>query len=1138
MQAWITLAAQLGYPYYAMSSGGSLDNYMRTGIWSKYPITGTDLIKETYYDPTAVEIMRWPIVATIEVPGALYPLHVSSTHNKAGTTTKSARLQRAFEMRRIVQYFDRLVASNPTENVQYAIMGDFNDDIALTQNADFDLAYYQSVDQDLGNATATFNDGSDVPWNTNASWTLPYSKYPTERLSYANLGWINPFHTGTNLTWTHYYTTESGRYRLDYILFSDEIMNSAYGAPTGEIYNAEFDGPGVGLYKPGPVPPSNTSMDASDHRMVFADFHLIDAVPGITPVAILSEVVDHAYTNGTYVEICNSGSSALDLTGYELGVYLNGSTNPTKIALSGSIAGGDTHVVATSTNGFQTYWGLTPDQTAGIVGSLNGNDVVALLKPNGSVSDVYGQIGAVPGAWTFTDKAAARKAGVSDPIATWDSNEWTIVSYTNATPGWHQALAAAEAYVSAGPALDPAAPKATNTFAISVGITPNMLASNLAVTGVFRVAGGSWIGAAMTNSGTAWQTPQLNVSKEQGDVLDYYVRFSFQGPEGLHVNFSATNAYMFPVFGSSTNLSPMFNEVQCNGNGADSNDFFEIIAPAGMNLSGYKVEHRNGGSTDGAVWTFTFPSFVVPDDGVLAAGDVPLGFAVVGYDSNTVANADFLLPTDMLASGDGLILYDPEGAVLDAVVWLGDTYDIDVDDPGSNVVSRLVPPGSKNYLHEIGTDSSTDTCPQAPNNVLMSTGNWYNATMSPGAINVQQTSGSIVMAPGDSDLDAFLDDVDNCPDSFNPTQTDTDGDGRPRRAVRSGHRRRRRPERQRQLPVHPEREPVGHRRRRHRRRLRSGRRRRRHSERGRSRAVQHRHPEHGFRGFLLEGDLHGLLPPRHRGAPMDPDQRHRYFADDGRQFGRHPRRPVARSFGQHPPRGGPDQRHRRFRMGLRPLQEQFGLQHPGTIQRRRRVGERVDGQHQGRDLAADQCHDCRRGRSRRVPVRLDRGQQPSICQRRQRVAQELRSAGDRHRGVLAGRGRVRGVQRVGHHEQLHDRSGGPPVHRDLRADQPGGNRHVHRHGRHSRRRLPARRDVCLHQFRRDHPGRGHLRDVRADLDRLRWFGAHQRLHRHHGLGLVGQLFAVHSGESGIYDATVTVTGTPTTRAARSFSATP
>jgi len=776
MQAWIALAAQLGYPYYAMSAGGSLDNSMRTGLWSKYPITDTDLIKETYYDPTAVEIMRWPIVAKIEVPGALYPFYVSSTHNKAGTTTKSARLQRAFEMRRIVQYFERLVASNPVENVQYAIMGDFNDDISLTQNDSFDLAYYQSVYSSLGNSTASFNDGSDVPWNTNANWTLPYSKYPTARLSYANMGWINPIHTGTNLTWTHYYETESGRYRLDYILFSDEIMNSPYGSPTGEIYDAEFDGAGVGLYKPGPVPSATTSYEASDHRMLFADFHLIDAVPGITPVGIIGEVVDHSATNGTYVEICNSGSSELDLTGYELGVYLNGSTNPTKIALSGTIAGGGTHGVATSTNGFQTYWGLTPDQTAAIVGSLNGNDTVALIKPNGSISDIYGQIGAVPGGWTFTDKAAARLAGVSDPLSTWDSNEWTIVSYTNATPGWHQALAAAEAYVSAGPALDPAAPKATNTFAISVGITPNMLASNLAVTGMFRVAGGSWIGAAMTNQGATWHTPALNVSKSQGDVLDYYVRFSFQGPEGVHANYSATNAYMFPVLGSSTNLNPMFNEVQSDGNSTDTNEFVEIIAPAGINLQGCRIEHRNGGeTTDGPVWTFTFPSFVVPDDGVLAAGDVPLGFAVVSQNSNYVANTDFLLPGGLLNSGDGLILYDAQGNVLDAVVWLGATYDIGVDDPGT--VSRNVPPGSKNYLHEIGTDSSTDTCPQAPNNVLMSTGTWYNATLSPGAINAQQISGSIVMAPGDSDLDAFLDDVDNCPDTFNPTQTDTDGDG-------------------------------------------------------------------------------------------------------------------------------------------------------------------------------------------------------------------------------------------------------------------------------------------------------------------------------------------------------------------------
>ena len=778
MQAWITLAAQLGYPYYAMSSGGSLDNSMRTGIWSKFPITGTDLIKETYVDPTAVEIMRWPIVATIEVPGALYPFYVAATHNKAGTTTKSARLQRAFEINRTVEYFNRLVASNPVENIQYAIMGDFNDDIALTQNDNFDLTYYESVVDGLGNATADFNDGSDIPWNTNASWVLPYSKYPTERMAEANMGWINPIHTGTNLTWTHYYTTESGRYRLDYILFSDEIMNSPYGAPTGEIYNAEFDGEGVGLYKPGPIPPANTSMDASDHRMVFADFHLIDVVPGITPVGILSEVVDDSSaSNGNYVEINNTGVGDLDLTDYSLGVYLNGSTNPTLIALSGTVSGGETYTVAASLTDYSNYWGVAAQQADAAVGQLDGNDTVALIKPNGSVSDIYGEIGSLPGGWTFTDSVAARNAGISDPFDTWTSSEWTLTAGTYAaTPGWHQALDMAEAYVSSGPGLSPSAPRATNDFAIQIGITPNLLASNLTATGVFRVAGASWIEAGMTNAGTDWSTPMISVSKEQGDTLDYYVRFTCEGPEGVHTNWSETNAFVFPVIGSASNLYPMFNEVQCNGNGTDTNDFFEIIAPAGVDLAGYFVEHRNGNdTTDGPVWTFTFPTFVVPDDGITSAGDVPLGFAVVSQVSNNVANTDFELPSGMLSAGDGLILYDAQSNILDAVVWLGDTYDIGVDDP--DTVSQSVPSGSKTYLHEIGTDSSTDTCPQAPNNILNATGTWYNADMTPGAINVQQASGSIIMAPGDQDLDSFMDDVDNCPYTYNPIQTDTDGDG-------------------------------------------------------------------------------------------------------------------------------------------------------------------------------------------------------------------------------------------------------------------------------------------------------------------------------------------------------------------------
>ena len=780
MTTWIQAAAALGYPYYAMSEGGTFDNSLHTGIWSKFPIAATRDIRETVVDPTAAEIMRWPLHATIEVPGALYPFHVIVTHNKSGTTTKSSRLQRAFEVYRAVNYITNLVAQDPLNNVEYAIMGDFNDDVGLTQNTNFDITYYQTARSSLGNTTIAFNDGSDVPWNANPSWLMPYRYFPTERLTAAGMGWINPAQTGTDATWTHYTTSTSSCYRLDYILFSDEIMNSPYGAPTGEVYNSEFDGAGVGLYKPGPLPASTASLNASDHRMVFADFNLIDAVAGVTPVGIVSEVVDcPASTNGNYVEICNTGGTNLDLAGYVLGVYLNGSASPTTIALSGSLAAGAVCVIAPSTNAFQPIWGVVAQQQAAVIGQLDGNDAVALLKPGGSISDVFGRTGQVAGAWAFTNSVATRKVGVSDPLATWNSNEWTIVAGTNtATPGRHQALAGADAYVSSGPALNPFAPRATNEFGITVGLTPNLLASNMTASGVFRIQGGSWIEQAMTNSsGTAWQTPLMSVAKSGGDVLEYYVRYAYQGPEGFHTNDSSTNSYTFPVIGSSGSFLPMFNEVQADGNGTDTNEFIEIIGPAGLDLTGYRIEHRNGAATtDGPAWTFTFPAFTLPDDGLTEHGGAALGFAVISQNSNYVANSDFLLPGGLLNAGDGLILYDASGNVLDAVVWLGDTFDIGVDDPAT--VSTNVPPGSKNYLHQIGTDSSTDTCPQAPNNVLMATnGTWYNATATPGAINAQQASGSIILAPGDGDLDGLMDDVDNCSETFNPTQTDTDGDG-------------------------------------------------------------------------------------------------------------------------------------------------------------------------------------------------------------------------------------------------------------------------------------------------------------------------------------------------------------------------
>ncbi len=784
-EAWLEAAATLGYPYYVFptNSGGTFSGGVLLGIWSKFPVLASDQVRENYVDATAAEMSRWPLHAVIQVPGALNPFHVFSTHNRPGTATKQERLRRAFEIHRTVNYITNMVASYP-EDTEYAIMGDWNDTIegavGTSQNTNFPITYYQ---ERLSSLPTNFNDGSDIPWNADESWLMPYRYFPSERLAAAGMQLVPARQTGSTNTWTHYETNPASCYRLDMIFFSDEIMNSAYGAPTGEVYNSEGDVAGVGLPKYGAPPAANTTMEASDHRMVFADFHLIDEWGGITPVGILSEVVDYpASTNGNYVEVCNTGISNLDLTGYSLGIYTNGSTNPVSVALSGSLAAGGVYVVAASTNAFKTLWGVAAQQQAAIIGKLDGNDAVALRPSSGAISDLYGQAGALPGAWGYTNLSARRKPGVSDPLSAWSSNEWIIASATNATPGTHQALADAAAFISAGPSLSPSAPLASSNFSIAAGIMTNLLASNLTAKGLFRIAGGSWIEASMTNSGGGtWQTPALNVSKSGGDVMDYYVRYSFQGPSGVVTNHSVTNSYTFPVTGSSpANIRPIINEVQANGNSTDTNDFIEIIAPAGLNMEGYRLEHYNGAEgIQGPVWTYTFPSFSVPDDGIFDKGSNALGFVVISQLSNNVAHTDLPMPSPYLQPGpDGLVLYDAASNILDAVVWLANstnTFDIDTEDPGT--VSTNVPPGSRIYLHNVGVDTTTDTCPQAPNNVLMATGTWYSAAATPGALNARQTNGYLIVAPGDIDLDGILDDVDNCPYAFNPTQIDTDGDG-------------------------------------------------------------------------------------------------------------------------------------------------------------------------------------------------------------------------------------------------------------------------------------------------------------------------------------------------------------------------
>lgn len=192
-----------------------------------------------------------------------------------------------------------------------------------------------------------------------------------------------------------------------------------------------------------------------------------------------------------------------------------------------------------------------------------------------------------------------------------------------------------------------------------------------------------------------------------------------------------------------------FNELEFNSTGTDGDDFIELIGPAGTQLEGVSIVHYNGANTsDGEVFRFTFPSFVLPDDGITDVLGNPLGLVVLSQSGSIYSNVtDFTLPQGLLGSNDGLVLYDTAPRVLDAIAW-GGTGDLTLDDPGT--VSITVETSAATYLHVTPDDSGNDDrSVQAPNDLQAVSSPalsnaWSLVTATPGALNQQtQTNGMI-----------------------------------------------------------------------------------------------------------------------------------------------------------------------------------------------------------------------------------------------------------------------------------------------------------------------------------------------------------------------------------------------------------
>ncbi len=108
----------------------------------------------------------------------------------------------------------------------------------------------------------------------------------------------------------------------------------------------------------------------------------------------ISEYVEGS-SNNKAVELFNGTGAPVDLAagGYQLLLYFNGSTTPTALALTGTVAAGDVFVFAHSSANAAIL--AQADQTTG-AGLFNGDDAV-VLRRGGTVLDSIGQVGVDPG---------------------------------------------------------------------------------------------------------------------------------------------------------------------------------------------------------------------------------------------------------------------------------------------------------------------------------------------------------------------------------------------------------------------------------------------------------------------------------------------------------------------------------------------------------------------------------------------------------------------------------------------------------------------------------------------------------------------------------------------------------------------
>ena len=373
---------------------------------------------------------------------------------------------------------------------------------------------------------------------------------------------------------------------------------------------------------------------------------------------LISELCDPRYNYNTdrFIEIYNSGGSAVDLTGWSLVAVGNGADIFTW-SLSGAIEPGEALVAGDQTTTVVFPVDFPDEAWSSSNGDWNGKvgDGAKLLGPGDVLVDYV-----VADITRFENDDYVRNYGVTEPSTTYTPSEWTATPANYATdgsPGTHDALPPPPAPSILNVATDPALPTAGVAVDVYADVTDSVatISSVLLRWGTVPSPLPNEIGMSII-SGSTYGTDSPIPGQSEGGAVWFQVEAS---NDSGGTSTSALMSYSIPY-------EATIHEIQGEAPASPYDGSTVLTHGVVTGQYGSHFTLQDGGGVWNGVWVRS-ESGPVPGDSVSVIGTVTESDAA-GHAGNTLI-VDALVTLEAAAAGV------PGAAVVSSAVAASESYE-------------------------------------------------------------------------------------------------------------------------------------------------------------------------------------------------------------------------------------------------------------------------------------------------------------------------------------------------------------------------------------------------------------------------------------------------------------------------------